>query len=542
MESMQALCPWESPDLLIFSSNVPTLLYYSHFIAILAAGIFALVLLPRLRESLPIKLFFTLIVFFSAWAAIDVLLWASNRPDIVLFQLSFQILLEMLLYASAVYFVYTFVLGRDMAFIWKCLLIVLLLPIIILLPTSYLLPGIDIAYCDAAETPLVIFYTYGYELLLSVAILFIGFHGIHTIRNRRKEIGLFITGIVIFLLAFSSGNIVGSITEDWSIAQAGLFGMPIFIGFLAYTAVKFKSFNIKLFGAQAIVIGLWLLTLSQLFIRTIENIRWIVIVNLILFTVLGYQLVKSVKREIEQREHIEILAKDLEVSNKQQVTLIHFITHQIKGFLTKSRNIFAGMREGDYGVMPDSMQEIVRMGFESDTKGVDTIQEILGAANIKSGKVTYKMQPFDLKQLIDEIVGNLKTAANAKKLALTQTVDDGDFTINGDRGQLVNVFKNLLDNSIKYTLSGTIAVSLAHAADKVVFKIEDTGVGITPQDMEKLFTEGGHGAESLKVNTESTGFGLYIVKNIVEAHKGRVWAESEGAGKGSRFIVELPTK
>ena len=58
--------------------------------------------------------------------------------------------------------------------------------------------------------------------------------------------------------------------------------------------------------------------------------------------------------------------------------------------------------------------------------------------------------------------------------------------------------------------------------------------------MAHLFTEGGHGKESQKINTESTGFGLYIVKNIIDAHKGKVWAESEGAGKGSRFFVELP--
>ncbi len=58
--------------------------------------------------------------------------------------------------------------------------------------------------------------------------------------------------------------------------------------------------------------------------------------------------------------------------------------------------------------------------------------------------------------------------------------------------------------------------------------------------MQHLFTEGGHGAESRKVNVDSTGFGLYIVKNIIEAHKGRVWAESEGAGKGAKFTVELP--
>jgi signal transduction histidine kinase len=75
----------------------------------------------------------------------------------------------------------------------------------------------------------------------------------------------------------------------------------------------------------------------------------------------------------------------------------------------------------------------------------------------------------------------------------------------------------------------------------VLFAIKDTGVGITPEDMQNLFTEGGHGKDSIKVNVESTGFGLYIVKQIVDAHKGRVWAESEGAGKGTQFYIELPS-
>ena len=66
------------------------------------------------------------------------------------------------------------------------------------------------------------------------------------------------------------------------------------------------------------------------------------------------------------------------------------------------------------------------------------------------------------------------------------------------------------------------------------------GVGISNEDKPHLFTEGGRGKESLKVNVHSTGYGLYIAKQIVETHKGRIWAESDGAGKGSAFFVELP--
>jgi signal transduction histidine kinase len=70
--------------------------------------------------------------------------------------------------------------------------------------------------------------------------------------------------------------------------------------------------------------------------------------------------------------------------------------------------------------------------------------------------------------------------------------------------------------------------------------VKDTGIGITKEDRKNLFTEGGRGKESVKVNVDSTGYGLYTVKLIIEAHKGKVTMESEGAGKGSTFFVELP--
>ena len=89
-------------------------------------------------------------------------------------------------------------------------------------------------------------------------------------------------------------------------------------------------------------------------------------------------------------------------------------------------------------------------------------------------------------------------------------------------------------------MGGNVRVGLSRTGNTIRFTVEDNGVGITPEDMRRLFTEGGHGKDSLKMNVHSTGYGLYIVKKIVEGHGGKVWAESEGQGKGSRFIVELP--
>jgi signal transduction histidine kinase len=70
--------------------------------------------------------------------------------------------------------------------------------------------------------------------------------------------------------------------------------------------------------------------------------------------------------------------------------------------------------------------------------------------------------------------------------------------------------------------------------------VKDSGIGITPEDKKNLFTEGGRGKDAVRVNVDSTGYGLYSVKLIVDAHNGKAWGESEGVGKGSTFFVELP--
>lgn len=542
IQTIITACEWGTSQFLILSSNVfVPLIYYSHLGALIPTLGISLLIFLNGRKELPNILLLATTTFFSLWVFCDLVLWATEFPSYTMFFWSAEVILEPFVYFFALYFAYTYIYKKDLTTIQKTCLALPLLPILIFASSNLALLGYDLSNCDrnAYEG---IMTSYGYVLEIIYALLIVGATVMALIKKkfatRRREIALLALGISFFLLSFSLGNIVEVFTENWYIGQYGLFGAPIFTAFLAYLIVKYKAFNLKLIAAQVLVTTLWLLVMALLFIRSIESVRIVVAVTLVFVLILGIILVKSVNREIQQRERIEKLAGDLEVANSQQVILIHFITHQIKGFISKSRNIFSLLIDGDYGVLPDTARTAAQLGFESDTKGAQTIQEILNAANIKSGKVTYAMEAFDLKGLIESIVKELTSAADHKELSLTTTLEPVTFT--GDKGQLVNAFKNLIDNSIKYTQKGSVAVSLAQTGGTVRFEITDTGVGIDADDMKNLFTEGGRGKNSQKINVESTGFGLYIVKNIIEAHKGKVWAESEGEGKGSRFIVELP--
>jgi signal transduction histidine kinase len=168
--------------------------------------------------------------------------------------------------------------------------------------------------------------------------------------------------------------------------------------------------------------------------------------------------------------------------------------------------------------------------------------DILDASNMKQGTVAYKNSVFDLKDAVKGVVDHLMPAINEKHLTVNMSFAwEIPCKVNGDEEKIRDhVIRNLVDNAIKYTPAGSITVEVVRVGSVVRFSVQDSGVGITDEDKVHLFTEGGHGKDSVKVNVHSTGYGLYIAKQVVEASGGKIWAESDGAGKGSRFIVELP--
>ncbi len=151
------------------------------------------------------------------------------------------------------------------------------------------------------------------------------------------------------------------------------------------------------------------------------------------------------------------------------------------------------------------------------------------------------MKAINFRELVEKSISEKKISAETKGLKIETDIKNDTYDVFGDPVWLKEVVNNLIENSIKYTKEGIITVKLEDGNGKIKLYVKDTGMGITPGDKANLFTEGGRGKDSVKVNVDSTGYGLFTVKLVVEAHNGKVWAESEGPGKGSTFYVELPT-
>lgn len=536
------ICEWDIAKFLIFSNNGEPLIYYSHLTSIaIFLGLLGFTFL-KLKQW-PKNAFRLMAASYVIWLFCDLVLWANEGIGNVLFFWTIINLVEPLIFISAFTYFYQFTENKPISTRYKWVMFALLVPTFIMAPIGLSVVGFDYTTCDrnVIEGPAA-YYNYFLEAV------FLGIVILKTItlllskrfKNQKTKIVLVSIGTSFLLFSFLIANFLGTFTGDYVTSQYGHIAVPIFAAFLAYLTIKYESFEPRILFIDTLVVTLIILLLSLLFVDDAEYQIYANILAFVITIPLAYSLTTGIRREVKTRKEIEKLAKDLTRANDQQVTLIHFITHQIKGFVTKSRNIFSLLKEGDYGPVPETMRPIIDQGFESDTKGVSTIQEILNAANIKSGKVSFIMSPFDLQGLIQTVAKDMRPTAEAKGLELSIELFPEPLTITGDSAQLINAYKNLVDNSIKYTPKGSVNLKLEKVGNKARFTVTDTGVGITSEDMVHLFTEGGHGKESQKVNVESTGFGLYIVKNIVEAHKGRVWAESEGMGKGSRFIIELP--
>ena len=240
-------------------------------------------------------------------------------------------------------------------------------------------------------------------------------------------------------------------------------------------------------------------------------------------------------------KEVESLNENLQKANEGQSNLIHIMNHQIKGYLSKSRNIFSELlSETDYRPASDEAQAMISEGFNSLTEGVGFIQQVLNGSSAESGQLQYMMAPINFETIVKEVAEKQKDSATAKNLNFDVKILEGNYETIGDNIQLRECVRNLIDNSIQYTLNGGLTISLQRTGDNAELSIQDTGVGISEEDKKRLFTIGGRGRDSLKINVNSTGYGLAFVKAVVEAHKGRVWVESEGQGKGSTFYLELP--
>jgi signal transduction histidine kinase len=322
--------------------------------------------------------------------------------------------------------------------------------------------------------------------------------------------------------------------------------MPVLIGFLAYTIVKFKAFNIKLLGAQALVVSLIVLIGSQFFFIQNPTNKILNGITFLFALIFGYFLVRSVKSEVEQREKIEKQEKALGAANARLKELdqlksefVSLATHQIRGPISAIKGYASMLLEGDYGPVEGSVREPIQTIATSSAALAGIVQDFLDVSRIEQGKMKYEFTVFDFGKLARSVAEELASAIERKGLRVKLDVLD-HCMVHADAGKLRQVIENLIDNAQKYTKQGTITIRMERTADRAKLSVKDNGIGIAPETLPKLFRKFSRAEDASKANIRGTGLGLYVARQLIEAQGGSIRAESEGEGKGSTFTVELP--
>ncbi|HEX7651262.1 MAG TPA: HAMP domain-containing sensor histidine kinase [Candidatus Paceibacterota bacterium] len=534
------------------------LLLYSHIPTAIIAVLFGGFVATQARKLSGVTLFIVCLAF-AGWCAADLASWfAFLGSGLTMFTWTLVDLFAVVFFFFAYYFLYTFLAERDLPMWQKIASVVILAPAFIYTFLGTNLTGYDANTCEALESQWIVLYPYVVEAVYLIAVVVFAIARYLKSRStveRRKAI-LASTGVFLFLLFFFVATLAVNLLVNYDSAEEfaynfgiyGLFGMPVLLGYLSYLIVRYHAFDLKIFGAQALILALAVLLAAEVVFTTSVVNQILIAITLFITAVLGIILIRSVRREIEQREHIEKLAKDLAVANDRLKELdqlknefLSVASHQLRAPIAAIRGYAANILDGSYGAVPAPLTQPLGVIQESSRLMVNSIEDYLNISRIEQGRMKYEKSDFDFGKLAEEVTSELQPVAGAKKIALSYHGADG-VMVNADVGKVKQVITNLIDNAIKYTEQGSVAVSIEKKDGKAVFMTKDTGIGIAPEEIDKLFSKFTRARDANKVNTTGTGLGLYVAKQLTEGNGGTVRVESDGLGKGSRFIVELPAK
>jgi len=253
----------------------------------------------------------------------------------------------------------------------------------------------------------------------------------------------------------------------------------------------------------------------------------------------------SQELEIKVADRTKQLAGALQKVNeisKKKTEFISSVSHELRTPLTSIKGYAAILIAGKIGEVPPAVKErLAKINSHSDNL-VGLINDLLDIARIESGRQEMKFALYKIKGIVDNVADLLMPQISTKGVKLQIQLAPQVENVYVDTSQIERVFINLLSNAIKFTpKDGTITISVAQTLDSgyAVFSVTDTGIGIPALEVQKLFSEFYRVDNEINQNVKGTGLGLVLAKNIVQAHRGKMWVQSK-EGVGTSFIFTLP--
>lgn len=308
------------------------------------------------------------------------------------------------------------------------------------------------------------------------------------------------------------------------IPLAGLFMIP-FTLFTAYAIFKHRLFYVKNIITAFFTFFLCFVTLIEIvFAPDVTQMLLRVAVFLVALMI----SIRVIRNTFQ-----------LESANEKKAEFMSFASHELRSPITAIKSYSSLILEGGMGRINPELKDGVQKILVSANSALGLIAQYLNKAKMELGQFSYFIMPFDIAKTLAAAIDNVQVNAEQKGIFVTSKIkEDKVYNVKGDESKVREAIGNILDNAIKFTKTGGVLVTLTDKNNKTIVKVADTGSGITAEMMPLLFKK--FSKEDASKNVMGSGLGLYLSKIFIDTMGGRIWAESEGEGRGAQFYIELP--
>ena len=257
------------------------------------------------------------------------------------------------------------------------------------------------------------------------------------------------------------------------------------------------------------------------------------------------QLNENLERRVEQRtEELKIARNQADAANRAKSDFVANLSHELRTPLTSISGFSGALQEKYFGKLNKKQADYVKYIQDNSQHMLSLINQIVDLEKIETGKTKIEISNVRIKKLLENSVSMIEDKAADQHITLDCQLapEIDDLEIRADEPKLQQVVINLLSNAVMFTQDGgRIIVRAKLAAKQLIVEVDDTGVGIAPENQQKVFDDFFQVKSGAKDKTPGLGLGLGLSRRLVEMHGGKIWVESEGEDKGSRFIFTIPS-
>jgi PAS domain S-box-containing protein len=283
-----------------------------------------------------------------------------------------------------------------------------------------------------------------------------------------------------------------------------------------------------------------------------------------IFEIVGPKIQPCFREELKMEENLILEVTSLPILLEKEkignLIILHDITrekyveqlktefvslaaHQLRTPLSGIKWSLKMILDGDLGPLPEEQKDFLKKALMANERLIRLVNDLLDVTRIEEGRFLYKLEEKDIVKIVEDVFNSYLDLAKEKEITFElEKLKDNFPLIKVDEEKIKLAIQNLIENALIYTLpKGKVTVTIDLQNGNFFFKVKDTGIGIPKQVQDRIFTKFFRASNAVKIETEGSGLGLFITKNIIESHGGKIWFESE-EGKGTTFYFTIPVK